>query len=86
MLARLEGTLAAQEVELQRNRDSVQHMRTLGSRLGLLDDVVSNVTGTIANAWYDDELTRTENGLQIQRRTVRMISMRTIGPNLAAEM
>ena len=57
--------------------------RTYGDAIVLQAD---NVTGTIANAWYDDELTRTENGLQIQRRTVRMISMRTIGPNLAAEM
>jgi DNA-binding transcriptional MerR regulator len=41
VLARLEDTLAAQEIELQRKRASVQHMRTLGSRLGLLDDLVS---------------------------------------------
>ena len=42
VLARLEHTLAAQEAELQRKRASVQRMRTLGSRLGLLDDFVSN--------------------------------------------
>ncbi|KQP53941.1 MerR family transcriptional regulator [Agreia sp. Leaf283] len=41
VLARLEDTLAAQEAELQRKRSSVQRMRTLGSRLGLLDDLVS---------------------------------------------
>jgi DNA-binding transcriptional MerR regulator len=41
VLARLEDTLAAQEAELQRKRASVQHMRTLGSRLGLLDNLVS---------------------------------------------
>ena len=41
VLARLEETLAAQEAEIQRKRASVQHMRTLGSRLGLLDDLVS---------------------------------------------
>jgi DNA-binding transcriptional MerR regulator len=41
VLARLEDTLAAQEAELQRKRASVQRMRTLGSRLGLLDDLVS---------------------------------------------
>jgi len=41
VLARLEDTLAAQEAELQRKRASVQHMQTLGSRLGLLDDLVS---------------------------------------------
>ena len=57
--------------------------RTYGDAVVLQAD---NVTGTIANAWYDDVLTRTGHGLQIQRRTVRMISMRTIGPNLAAEM
>lgn len=42
VLARLEDTLAAQEAELQSKRASVQRMRTLGSRLGLLDDLVSN--------------------------------------------
>jgi len=42
VLARLEDTLAAQEAELQRKRASVQHMRNLGSRLGLLDDLVSD--------------------------------------------
>ncbi|WP_120337839.1 MerR family DNA-binding transcriptional regulator [Cryobacterium soli] len=42
VLARLEDALAVQEAELQRKRASVQRMRTLGSRLGLLDDLVSN--------------------------------------------
>jgi DNA-binding transcriptional MerR regulator len=41
VLARLEDTLAAQEAELQRKRVSVQQMRTRGSRLGLLDDLVA---------------------------------------------
>ena len=41
VLARLEDSLAAQEAELQRKRASVQRMRTLGSRLGLLDELVS---------------------------------------------
>lgn len=41
VLARLEDTLAAQEAELQRKRTAVQRMRTLGSRQGLLDDLVS---------------------------------------------
>jgi len=41
VLARLEDTLAAQEAELRRKRASVQRMRSLGSRLGLLDDLVS---------------------------------------------
>ncbi|MFB2586791.1 MerR family transcriptional regulator [Herbiconiux liukaitaii] len=41
VLARLEDTLAAQEAELQQKRASVQRMRALGSRLGLLDDLVS---------------------------------------------
>lgn len=45
VLARLEDTLAAQEAELQRKRASVQRMRTLGSRLGLLDDLVSDRLG-----------------------------------------
>jgi DNA-binding transcriptional MerR regulator len=41
VLARLEDTLAAQEAELQRKRTAVQRMRALGSRQGLLDDLVS---------------------------------------------
>ena len=41
VLARLEDTLAAQEAGLQRKRASVQRMRSLGGRLGLLDDLVS---------------------------------------------
>lgn len=41
VLARLEDTLAAQVAELHRKQASVQRMRTLGSRLGLLDDLVS---------------------------------------------
>ena len=41
VLARLEDTLAAQAAELQKKLASVQSMRTLGSRLGLLDDIVS---------------------------------------------
>ncbi|MFD1714950.1 MerR family transcriptional regulator [Amnibacterium flavum] len=41
VLARLEDTLAAHEAELQRKRASVQRMRNLGGRLGLLDDLVS---------------------------------------------
>ena len=38
VLARLEDTLVAQMAELQKKLSSVQRMRTLGSRLGLLDD------------------------------------------------
>jgi DNA-binding transcriptional MerR regulator len=41
VLARLEVALVEQEAELQRKRAAVQRMRTLGSRLGLLDDLVS---------------------------------------------
>lgn len=41
VLACLEESLAAQEAELQRKRASVHRMRTLGNRLGLLDDLVS---------------------------------------------
>lgn len=41
VLARLEDTIAAQEAELQRRRATVQRMRTLGNRQGLLDDLVS---------------------------------------------
>ncbi|KNC20363.1 MerR family transcriptional regulator, partial [Arthrobacter sp. RIT-PI-e] len=41
VLTRLEDTLAAQDAELQRKRALVQRMRALGSRLGLLDHLVS---------------------------------------------
>ncbi len=57
--------------------------RTYGDAVVLQAD---NITGTIANAWYDDELTRTSDGLQIRHRTLHMMSMCTIGPNLAADM
>jgi DNA-binding transcriptional MerR regulator len=42
VLARLEETLAAQESELQGKRAAVRRMQALGSRLGLLDDLVSH--------------------------------------------
>ena len=41
ILDRLERTLVAREAELQRQRTAVQGMRTLGSRMGLLSDVVT---------------------------------------------
>ncbi|MEO9325288.1 MerR family transcriptional regulator [Nocardioides sp. C4-1] len=42
VLPRLEESLAAQEAELQKRLASVQRMRALGSRQGLLDDLVSS--------------------------------------------
>jgi len=42
ILERLEGSLLAQEEELQRQRAAVQRMRTRGSRMGLLSDFVSS--------------------------------------------
>lgn len=41
VLERLDHTLAAQEEELRRQRSAVQRMRTRGSRMGLLSDLVS---------------------------------------------
>ncbi|MEV5773514.1 MerR family transcriptional regulator, partial [Streptomyces antimycoticus] len=41
ILERLEETLAEQEAELRRQRTAVQRMRTEGSRMGLLSDVVT---------------------------------------------
>lgn len=41
-LAQMDDTLAAQETDIQRKRASVQRMRPLGTRLGLLDDPVSD--------------------------------------------
>ncbi|NYE35752.1 DNA-binding transcriptional MerR regulator [Nocardioides cavernae] len=41
MLERLEGTLAAQEAELRRQRGAVQRMRRAGSRRGLLSELVA---------------------------------------------
>ena len=42
VLARLESRLAHQDAELQRKRATVRRMRTLGSRKGLLDDLVTS--------------------------------------------
>lgn len=41
ILERLEETLAEQEAELRRQRAAVQRMRTEGSRMGLLSDLVT---------------------------------------------
>ncbi|MDR7276243.1 MerR family transcriptional regulator [Catenuloplanes atrovinosus] len=41
ILERLEETLADQEAELRRQRTAVQRMRTVGSRMGLLSDFVT---------------------------------------------
>ena len=69
VLARLEDTLAAQEAELQRKRASVQRMRTLGSRLGLLDDLVSNrLAGVPEGSLRQDDL------------DVLLVNERTFGP------
>lgn len=42
ILERLEETLAAQEAELRRQRTAVQRMRTEGSRMGVLSDLVTS--------------------------------------------
>ncbi|RCK70790.1 MerR family transcriptional regulator [Desertihabitans brevis] len=42
ILERLEETLAAQQAELERQRSAVHRMRTRGSRMGLLSDVVAS--------------------------------------------
>lgn len=42
ILEQLERTLVAQEAELQRQRTAVERMRTRGSRIGLLSDVVAS--------------------------------------------
>ncbi|CAM5616766.1 MerR family transcriptional regulator [Streptomyces avidinii] len=42
ILERLEETLVAQEGELRRQRTAVQRMRTEGSRMGLLSDLVTS--------------------------------------------
>ncbi|MFT2753616.1 MerR family transcriptional regulator [Clavibacter sp. Sh2088] len=57
VLARLERTLAAQDDELQRQRASVQRMRALGGRLGLLDGLVSRrLEGAPAGSLRQDDL------------------------------
>lgn len=57
VLAGLESTLAAREAELQRQRASVQRMRALGSRLGLLDGLVSGrLEGAPPGALRQDDL------------------------------
>lgn len=55
--------------------------RTYGDAVVLEAD---NGYGTIANAWYDDTFVPGDEGYRISRRAVHMISMRKIGPNLAA--
>jgi hypothetical protein len=57
--------------------------RTYGDAVVLEGD---HLKGTVANGWYDDDFVRTEHGLQIRRRFHHMISMRNIGPNIAADM
>ncbi|MFD3818121.1 MerR family transcriptional regulator [Streptomyces rubiginosohelvolus] len=42
VLERVEGSLAAQEAELRRQRTAVQRMRVEGSRMGLLSDLVTD--------------------------------------------
>lgn len=69
VLARLEDALAAQEAELQRKRASVQRMQTLGSRLGLLDDLVST---RLADA--------PEGSLRQEDLDVLLVTERIFGP------
>ncbi|WP_354570068.1 nuclear transport factor 2 family protein [Glaciihabitans sp. UYNi722] len=57
--------------------------RTYGDGIVLEAD---NTKGTLATAWYDDEITPTSTGLKISRRTVHMILFTPVGPNLAATM
>ena len=42
ILDRLEGSIVARQAELEQQRTAVQRMRTQGSRLGLLSDMVSD--------------------------------------------
>ena len=69
VLARLEDTLAAQEAELQRRRATVQRMRALGSRQGLLDDLVS---GRLAAA--------PEGSLRQEDLDTLLVTERVFGP------
>jgi len=57
--------------------------RTYGDAVVLVAD---GSTGTDANAWYDDEFRRTEDGLRIARRWVRMTSLVQLPENRAAAM
>ncbi|MEN5072599.1 MerR family transcriptional regulator [Isoptericola cucumis] len=61
VLERLEESLVAQEAELRRQRTAVQRMRTRGSRLGVLSDVVADrleglPEGSLRQADLDDLL------------------------------
>jgi len=69
VLARLEDSLAAQEAELQRRRATVQRMRALGSRQGLLDDLVS---GRLAAA--------PEGSLRQEDLDTLLVTERVFGP------
>ncbi|MFB0834707.1 helix-turn-helix domain-containing protein [Arthrobacter halodurans] len=73
VLARLDDTLAAQEAELRWKRASVQRMRNLGSRLGLLDDLVS---GRLEGA--------PEGSLRQDDLDVLLVTERILGPLGAA--
>ena len=65
ILERLEDTLVAQEAELARQRVAVQRMRTRGSRMGLLSDVVADrLAGLPEGALRQDDL---DNLLVIER-------------------
>jgi 3-phenylpropionate/cinnamic acid dioxygenase small subunit len=68
---------------ITRAADGELTARTYGDAVVLHAD---NAAGTIANAWYDDTLVRTDDGYRIRRRTLHMISLRDIGPNLAADL
>lgn len=57
ILDRLEGALATQQAELERQRMAVQRMRAQGTRLGLLSDVVSDRLADLPeNALRQDDL------------------------------
>lgn len=73
VLARLEATLAAQEAELQRKRVAVHRMRSLGSRRGLLDGLVSD---RLANA--------PEHAIRQDDLDVLLVTERIFGPLGAA--
>ncbi|MGN7133093.1 MerR family transcriptional regulator [Rhodococcoides corynebacterioides] len=73
VLERLDDALAAQELALQRKRASVRRMRDLGSRLGLLDELVcERLRGAPRGSLREEDL------------EALLVTERVLGPVVAA--
>lgn len=73
LLERLEGRLVAQEEELRQQRTAVRRMRTRGSRVGLLSDLVADRLGGLSQGFLRQEALDS-----------LLITERLLGPAVAA--